>query len=76
SENLGRHMNFIMKKGSLYLKYNGNMLIHGCIPVDENGNMETIMIEDKPYAVRELLDVFERFLREAFSHPEETHDLA
>ncbi len=76
SEKLGRHMNFMMKKGSLYLKYNGNLLIHGCIPVDENGNMETMMIEDKPYAGRELLDVFERFLREAFAHPEETDDLA
>ncbi len=68
-------MNFMMKK-ALYLKYNGNLLIHGCIPVDENGNMETMMIEDKPYAGRESLDVFERFLREAFAHPEETDDLA
>lgn len=38
SEKLARHMNFLMKKGSLYLKYNGNLLIHGCIPIDENGN--------------------------------------
>src|SRR5699024_5515013 len=32
SEKLKRHMNFMMKKGSLYLRYNGNLLIHGCIP--------------------------------------------
>jgi hypothetical protein len=32
--------------------------------------------QDKAYAGRELLDVFERFLREAFAHPEETDDLA
>ena len=41
---------FYDEKGSLYLKYNGNLLIHGCIPVDENGSMETMMIEDKAYA--------------------------
>src|SRR5699024_732395 len=40
SEKLKRHMTFLMDKGSLYLPYNGNLLIHGCIPIDEHGNME------------------------------------
>ncbi|MGO1058215.1 fructose-1,6-bisphosphatase [Planococcus sp. FY231025] len=76
SEKLARHMNFLMKKGSLYLKYNGNLLIHGCIPLDEEGNMESMEIEGKTYAGRELLDVFEHYLRYAFAHPEETDDFA
>ncbi|MDW4508886.1 fructose-1,6-bisphosphatase [Priestia megaterium] len=76
SEKLARHMKFLMKKGSLYLKYNGNLLIHGCIPLDEQGNMEKMTIEDKTYAGRNLLDVFEHYLQEAFAHPEETDDLA
>ncbi|MDC3418437.1 fructose-1,6-bisphosphatase [Aquibacillus salsiterrae] len=76
SEKLARHMKFLMKKGSLYLKYNGNLLIHGCIPLDENGNMEKMVIEGNTYAGRELLDVFERYVRYAFAHPEEIDDLA
>ncbi|WP_102029115.1 fructose-1,6-bisphosphatase [Salirhabdus sp. Marseille-P4669] len=76
SEKLARHMNFLMKKGSLYLRYNGNLLIHGCIPVDDNGNMEKMVIDKKEYAGRELLDTFEHYLRHAFAHPEETDDLA
>ena len=76
SEKLARHMNFLMKKGSLYLKYNGNLLIHGCIPLDEEGNMEKMTIENKTYSGRELLDIFEHYLRHAFAHPEETDDLA
>ena len=60
SEKLARHMNFLMKKGSLYLKYNGNLLIHGCIPLDEEGNMEEMQIEGKTYAGRQLLDVLKR----------------
>ncbi|TWT26011.1 fructose-1,6-bisphosphatase [Planomicrobium sp. CPCC 101110] len=76
SEKLTRHMSFLMKKGSLYLKYNGNLLIHGCIPLDENGNMEKMEIEGKTYAGRDLLDVFERYLRYSFAHPEETDDIA
>ncbi|MBV7505624.1 fructose-1,6-bisphosphatase [Bacillus sp. sid0103] len=76
SEKLARHMNFLMKKGSLYLKYNGNLLIHGCIPLDEEGNMGKMVIENKTYSGRDLLDVFEQYLRHSFAHPEETDDLA
>ncbi|QST00329.1 fructose-1,6-bisphosphatase [Pontibacillus sp. ALD_SL1] len=76
SEKLARHMNFLMKKGSLYLKYNGNLLIHGCIPLDEEGNMAEMTIGDQTYAGRELLDVFEKYVRHAFAHVKETDDLA
>ncbi|HLU21014.1 MAG TPA: fructose-1,6-bisphosphatase [Bacillaceae bacterium] len=76
SEKLARHMNFLMNNGSLYLRYNGNLLLHGCIPIDKNGNMEKMVIEDKAYAGRELLDVFEQYLRHSFAHPERTEDLA
>lgn len=76
SEKLRRHMNFLMKKGSLYLKYNGNLLIHGCIPVDENGEMEKMEIDGKTYKGRELLDQFEDYVRKAFGAKETTDDLA
>jgi fructose-1,6-bisphosphatase III len=76
SEKLARHMIFLMKKGSLYLKYNGNLLIHGCIPIDETGNMEKMIIENHTYEGHELLDIFEQYLRHAFAHPEQTDDLA
>ncbi len=76
SEKLRRHMNFLMKKGSLYLKYNGNLLIHGCIPVDENGEMEQMEIDGRIYGGRELLDQFEDYLRKSFQDKETTDDLA
>ncbi len=76
SEKLKRHMNFLMKKGSLYLKYNGNLLIHGCIPVDEEGNMEQMEIDGNIYEGRELLNQFEEHLRKAFKDIESTDDLS
>lgn len=76
SEKLKRHMNFLMKKGSLYLKYNGNLLIHGCIPVNENGEMESMEIECETFKGRELLDKFEEHLRLSFAHKENTDDLS
>ncbi|WP_445490275.1 fructose-1,6-bisphosphatase [Niallia sp. 03133] len=76
SEKLARHMNFLVKKGSLYLKYNGNLLIHGCIPLNKDGSMKTMMINEKEYSGRGLLDIFEYYLRYSFSHPKITDDLA
>ncbi|MCT2343223.1 fructose-1,6-bisphosphatase [Bacillales bacterium AN1005] len=76
SEKLARHMTFLMKKGNLYLKYNGNLLIHGCIPLNQDGSMKTMELNGKSYSGKKLLDVFEQYLRKSFSHPEITDDLA
>lgn len=76
SEKLRRHMSFLMREGKLYLPYNGNLLIHGCIPVDENGEMESFEIEGEQLSGRELLDVFEYHVRKAFDHKEITDDIS
>lgn len=76
SEKLKRHMSFLMQKGKLYLPYNGNLLIHGCIPVDEQGEMEAFEIEGESHKGRDLLDVFERHVRHAYDHKELTDDLS
>ncbi|MCI8596316.1 MAG: fructose-1,6-bisphosphatase [Clostridia bacterium] len=38
SEKLRRHVGFLMNKGSIYSVCNGNLIFHGCIPLDENGD--------------------------------------
>ena len=76
SEKLRRHMSFLMREGKLYLPYNGNLLIHGCIPVDENGEMEAFEIEGEELSGRELLDVFEYHVRKAFDHKDITDDIS
>ncbi|MCD8844433.1 class 3 fructose-bisphosphatase [Staphylococcus gallinarum] len=76
SEKLKRHMTFLMQKGTLYLPYNGNLLIHGCIPVDEHGEMESMTIDGVKYYGRELLDHFESYVRQSFDHKDIQDDLA
>ncbi|MCD9067371.1 fructose-1,6-bisphosphatase [Staphylococcus pasteuri] len=76
SEKLRRHMSFLMREGKLYLPYNGNLLIHGCIPIDENGEMESFEIDGESHSGRELLDVFEYHVRKAFDDKEITDDLS
>ena len=69
-------MSFLMQKGTLYLPYNGNLLIHGCIPVDEDGEMESMSIDGVEHHGRDLLDTFESYVRYAFDHKEVGDDLA
>jgi len=38
SEKLLRHVRFLYEKGGMYKIYNRNLLFHGCIPLDGDGN--------------------------------------
>ncbi len=40
-EKLQRHMRFLLNKGGLYKVYNGNLLYHGCVPLNEDGNLKS-----------------------------------
>ncbi|MFC6170506.1 fructose-1,6-bisphosphatase [Loigolactobacillus jiayinensis] len=76
SDKLRRHMTFLMRKGSMYLTYNDNLLFHGCIPVTADGHFQAFKLHGKDYAGKALLDVFEQNLRASFAHPSEEDDCA
>ncbi|QVI36049.1 fructose-1,6-bisphosphatase [Lacticaseibacillus chiayiensis] len=76
SEKLHRHMDFLINRGSMYLRYNRNLLLHGCVPVDEDGNFIGLTINGTTYAGRQLFDMLEANLRLAYSQPNEKADLA
>ena len=66
SEKLQNHMHFFYTNGSLYLNYNGNLLYHGCLVLDENGGYTSFEIEGEKYSGRALLDKFEELIRRAY----------
>lgn len=63
SGRLRRHVRFLCTKGSMYLCYNENLLYHGCIPLDEEGNFEGIGLGDRIYKGREYLDYADQAVR-------------
>lgn len=65
-EKLQRHVRLMLKKGSMYRIYNGNLLYHGCVPMNEDGSFVKMKIFGKEYAGRELYDVLESYVRKAF----------
>jgi fructose-1,6-bisphosphatase-3 len=64
SARLQRHVRFLFSKGSMYLVYNGNLLFHGCIPMNEDGSFKAVQVDgDEHVAGRELMERFDRLAR-------------
>lgn len=65
-DKLQKHVQLMLKKGSMYKIYNGNLLYHGCVPMDEDGSFKEVDIYGKKYSGRALFDVLEAYVRKAF----------
>ena len=66
SELLNRHIRFLYSCGSMYKKFNGNLLYHGCIPLTEDGTLETVELNGKQYQGRTWLDYIDTQTRLAY----------
>ena len=65
-EKLQKHMQFLLKKGSMYKIYNRNLLYHGCIPMNEDGSFKEVSVYGKTYKGKALYDVLDSYVRKAF----------
>ncbi len=66
SEKLQRHTRFLYSKGGLYKVINGNLLFHGCIPMNADGSLMTFTIGGKERSGRRFLDYAEKTARKAY----------
>ena len=66
SEKLQRHVEFLYEKGSLYKVFNGQLLFHGCVPLNEDGTFMEVTLEGKTYKGKALYDKLDKMLREAY----------
>ncbi len=68
SEKLQNHVGFLFAKGSMYLKYNSNLLFHGCIPLNEDGSFRKVSIgaSGREYSGKAYLDRLEILVREGY----------
>ena len=74
-EKLQKHIRFLLTKGSMYNVYNGNLLYHGCVPLNEDGTFTEVEIYGKKYSGKALYDVLENYARKGYYsiNPEEKH---
>ena len=62
-ERLQKHVRFLFTKGSLYKVFNGNLLYHGCVPLNEDGSFKKVRLFGHEYAGKQLYDVLEHYAR-------------
>ena len=80
SQKLQQHVRFLYSKGSLYKVFNGNLLYHGCVPLNEDGSFAQIQIFDKTLEVGQVDSLTETsaihrwivYAKEDRQHREET----
>lgn len=66
SKRLNEHIKFLLSKGSMYNVFNGNLLFHGCIPMDKNGEFQSVKIDGKDYSDKALLDKIDETVNKAY----------
>lgn len=72
---LREHMAFLYEKGNIYRCYNGNLLFHGCIPLDQNGAFDGMKIGGAVYKGKAYMDYAGKVARRAFFETPTQEDL-
>ena len=67
SERLRKHVNALLSHGCMYAIYNSNLLFHASIPLNEDGTLKEITLnDDKKYSGRELMHRIGMIIGSAF----------
>ena len=72
SETLQKHVEFLFKKGAAYTRCNGNLLFHGCVPMNEDGSFRKIVFDGTEYSGRSYLDYVDRRARRAWAYRDQS----
>lgn len=65
-EKLQNHVKFLYRKGNLYKVFNGNLLYHGCMPLDSEGKFLKVNLFGTEYSGKALYDELEIWARKGY----------
>ena len=65
-EKLQKHVRFLYSNGGLYKVYNSNLLYHGCMPMDGEGNFLSVDVDGKDYQGKQLYDILNNYARKGY----------
>lgn len=66
ADHLRRHIEFLYSHGSVYLVRNGNLLFHGCVPMNEDGTFSSFNCMGTYRSGRDYLDFCDNVARRAW----------
>lgn len=70
-EKLQRHIRFFLERGSLYKIKNNTLMLHACVPLNDDGTLKEVNIYGKTYKGRDLFEAVDHYVRAAFSATDE-----
>ena len=74
NEMLQKHVKYLLQKGSLYLRYNGNLLFHAVVPMHEDGSFMKTTLEGHEVSGRALFERLDQAIRAAYLARHEKED--
>lgn len=74
NDRLQDDIRFLFNNGSMYKKHNGNLLYHGCVPLNEDGTFSSLKVKGKKLKGKNLLDFFDDIVRRGYSYRENKFD--
>ena len=75
TDHLRSHIDYLYRHGSMYLVRNGNLLFHGCIPMNADGTFASMNCEGTWRAGRDYMDFCDAIARRAWrDHDQEALD--
>ena len=63
---LQKHVEYLYNKGNIYNLYNGNLLFHACVPLNDDGSFREIKFDENIYSGRAYFDYSELRARQAY----------
>ncbi len=74
SETLNKHISFLYSKASMYKCFNSNLLFHGCVPMERNGEFSEIDVLGKTLSGKEYFDYIEKIANKAYFNEQNNKD--
>ena len=68
SEKLQKHIRCLLSHGCMYGTFNGNLLFHASIPLNEDGSLKEVKVNGQTYKGKELLHHIGMYIRTAFQN--------
>lgn len=68
SEKLQKHIRCLLSHGCMYGIFNGNLLFHASIPLNEDGTLKEVALNGKRYKGKELMHHIGMYIRTAFEN--------
>ncbi len=74
SQRLNDHIDFLIKKGSLYKIFNSNLLFHACIPMTEEGEFKEVEFLGYKTKGKEYLDIINESINKIWLNKDTVDD--